>query len=109
VASRCPIRGRGQRRAEGCDLAVDFIDMTSDRRLWTRLQNARPGFVPIAGRHVIAGCEDADPAVARILSVNVDGRIELEVLRGSVDSHCVLLPHDLSGCRFGGVKEGSQG
>ena len=30
------------------DLAVDFMDMTSDRRLWTRLQDARPGFVPIA-------------------------------------------------------------
>ena len=73
------------------DLAVDFMDMTNDRRLWTRLQDARPGFVPIAGRHVIVGCEDADPAVARILTVNAEGHIELEVLRGSVDSHRDLL------------------
>ncbi len=73
------------------DLAVDFMDMTSDRRVWTRLQDARPGFVPIAGRHVIVGCEDAEPAVARILSVNAEGHIELEVLRGSVDSHRDLL------------------
>lgn len=73
------------------DLAVDFMDMTNDRRLWTRLQDARPGFVPIAGRHVIVGCEDAEPAVARILSVNAEGHIELEVLRGSVDSHRDLL------------------
>jgi hypothetical protein len=73
------------------DLAVDFMDMTNDRRLWTRLQDARPGFMPIAGRHVIVGCEDAEPAVARILSVNAEGHIELEVLRGSVDSHRDLL------------------
>ena len=73
------------------DLAVDFMDMTNDRRLWTRLQDARPGFVPIAGRHVIVGCDDADPAVAQILSVNAEGHIELEVLRGTVDSHRDLL------------------
>ena len=73
------------------DLDVDFMDMTDDRRLWTRLEDARPGLVPIAGRHVIVGCEDADPAVARILSVNAEGHIELEVLPGSVDSHRDLL------------------
>ncbi len=73
------------------DLAVDFMDMTNDRRLWTRRQDARPGLVPIAGRHVIVGCDDAEPAVARILSVNAEGHIELEVLRGSVDSHRDLL------------------
>ncbi len=77
---------------DGYDLDVDFMDMTSGRRLWTRLQDARPGFVAIAGRHVIVGCEDADPAVAQILSVNAEGHIEVEVLRGSVDSHRDLLP-----------------
>ena len=74
------------------DLDVDFMDMTNDRRLWTRMEDARPGFVPAVGRHVIVGCEDANPAVARILSVNAVGHIELEVLPGSVDSHRDLLP-----------------
>jgi hypothetical protein len=73
------------------DLAVDFMDMTDDRRLWTTLLGARPEFVPIAGRYVIVGDEDADPAVARILSVNAEGHVELEVLPGSVDSHRGLL------------------
>jgi hypothetical protein len=63
------------------DFDVDFMDMTNDRRLWT-----------VAGRHVIVGCEDASPAVARILSVHAEGHIELEVLPGSVDSHRDLLP-----------------
>lgn len=73
------------------DLAVDFMDMTVDRQLWTRLADARGGFVPIAGRHVVVGGDDADPAVARILSVDSEGRIELEVLRGPVEAHRGLL------------------
>jgi hypothetical protein len=73
------------------DVAVDFMDMNAERRLWTRLSDARPDFVPIAGRHVVVGCEDADSAVARILSVDADGLIELEVLRGPVAAHRDLL------------------
>ena len=73
------------------DLAVDFMDMTDDRRLWTRLQDARAGFVPVAGRYAIVGDEDADLAVAQILSVNAEGHIEVVVLPGSVDSHRGLL------------------
>jgi hypothetical protein len=73
------------------DIAVDFMDMTADRHLWTRLVDARVGFVPIAGRYVTVGSEDADSAVARILSVDVEGRIELEVLKGPVAAHSGLL------------------
>ena len=72
-------------------VTVDFMDMTNDRRLWTRLKDARPGFVPIAGRYVVIGSDDADPAVAKILSVNADGHIELQVLPGTVDPHRDLL------------------
>lgn len=52
------------------ELAVDFMDMTNDRRLWTRLEDARAGFAPVAGRYVIVGCDDDDSGVAQILSVN---------------------------------------
>jgi hypothetical protein len=73
------------------DLAVDFMDMTDSRRLWCRAEDARTGYVVIAGRYVIVGCEDADSAVARILLVDADGNIELEVLRGPVESHLDLV------------------
>jgi hypothetical protein len=73
------------------DLAIDFMDMTADRRVWTRLVDARVGLVPVAGRFVTVGSEDADPAVARILSVDAEGRIELEVLLGPVEAHRSLL------------------
>ena len=43
------------------------------------------------GRQVVVGVEDADPKVARIVAVDADGNVELEVLPGSVESHSDLL------------------
>jgi hypothetical protein len=73
------------------DLAVDFMDMSDDRRLWTRSVDAVSDVKLIPGHHVIVGDDDADAKVARIISVDVDGNIELEVLQGSVESHYDLL------------------
>jgi len=77
--------------ADEYDIAVDFMDMTDDRRLWARAVDARGGFEPVVGRHAIVGDEDADPKVARIVAVDADGNLELEVLSGSVESHLELL------------------
>lgn len=73
------------------DIDVDFMDMVDGGRLWARVEDAKAGFVPIAGRYVTVGCDDADPAVAKVLSVNADGDIELQVLPGDVESHRELL------------------
>jgi hypothetical protein len=73
------------------DLAVDFMDMTDDRRLWTRRVDGRPGFEATVGEYVIVGDEDADARVALVLMIDVGDNIELEVLDGSVDSHRDLL------------------
>ncbi len=70
---------------------VDFMMMRNDRRLWTRLEDVRPGFVPIAGRYAIVGCEDAFPAVAQIISVDIENGIVLEILEGDVEEHRHLL------------------
>ncbi len=77
--------------ADDFDIAVDFMDMTNDGRLWVRASDARPGVEIVVGRHVVVGDEDADPKVARIVSVDADGNVELEVLPGSVESHSDLL------------------
>jgi hypothetical protein len=74
------------------DIAVDFMDMTNDGRLWTRLVDVSDGFVPVAGQYAIVGCEDAEPAVARIISVDSERGITLQVLDGSVEEHRHLLP-----------------
>ena len=73
------------------DIAVDFMDMTRDGRLWTRLKDVRPGFVPIAGRYAIVGCEDAEPAVALIVTVDIEEGVQLQVLDGAVEDHRDLL------------------
>ena len=73
------------------DIAVDFMDMTDDGRLWTRLKDVRNGFVPIAGQYAIVGCEDAEPAVAQIIAVDIERGITVQVLDGTVDDHRHLL------------------
>lgn len=73
------------------DIDVDFMDMTNDGRLWTRLKDVRSGFVLIAGQYAIVGCDDADPAVAQIISVDIENGIVLQVLDGGVEEHRHLL------------------
>lgn len=73
------------------DIAVDFMDMTDDGRLWTRMADVRDGFVPVAGQYAVVGCEDAEPAVARIISVDIERGITLQVLDGTVEEHRHLL------------------
>lgn len=55
------------------DLWVDFQRMGDDGRLLARARNARPGFTITAGMYLVVGCEDARPAVARILTVTAEG------------------------------------
>ncbi|HUP69361.1 MAG TPA: hypothetical protein VM142_06050 [Acidimicrobiales bacterium] len=73
------------------DIAVDFMDMTDDRRLWARAVDIRRSYEPAVGHHAIVGDEDADPRVARILRIDDQGNLELEVLPGDVEAHLDLL------------------
>ncbi|MFT3851378.1 MAG: hypothetical protein QM733_01340 [Ilumatobacteraceae bacterium] len=83
--------GRNAEMTDSYEIAVDFMDMTNDGRLWVRADDARPGTKLSAGRHLIVGDDDADPRVARVLTVDLGGNIELEILPGSVESHADLL------------------
>ena len=74
------------------DLWVDFQRMHDDGRLLGRARNARPDLTITAGMHLVVGCEDARPAVARVLTVTAEGSLELQVLPGPVDLHRDLLP-----------------
>jgi hypothetical protein len=67
------------------DIWVDFMTMRNDGRIWTRMSDVRTGFVPVAGQYAVVGCEDADPAVAQIVSVDIEEGIHLRVLEGSVE------------------------
>ena len=73
------------------DLWVDFTRMLDDGRVRTNLRHALPDFVPVAGHHASVGCEEADPAVAMILSVDAEAAIEVQVLPGTVEDNRSLL------------------
>jgi hypothetical protein len=85
------IERREARVADTYDIAVDFMDMTDDRRLWARPADVRRDVDLAVGRHVVVGDENADPKVARIVSIDSCGNLELEVLPGTVESHLDLL------------------
>ena len=72
------------------DLWVDFMDMTKDRRLFSRLVDARPGFTPVEGGYAVVADDGSDPRAARILEIP-DGLLALEVLHGPVEQHRDLL------------------
>ncbi|MBA2609019.1 MAG: hypothetical protein H0U92_08785 [Actinobacteria bacterium] len=73
------------------DIAVDFMGMVGGSALWASATDVRPGLRPEIGRYVVVADDDADPAVARIVTIDESGNIELEVLPGSVESHQDLL------------------
>lgn len=81
----------GVAMADDFDIAVDFMDMTNEGHLWVRSTDVRVGVEIVVGRHVVVGDEDADPKVAKIVAVDADGNVELEILSGSVESHADLL------------------
>lgn len=76
---------------ERCDVMIDFMDMTAGRRVWVRPVDVRSGVTVAVGGHLVVGDDDADPQVARVVAVDIDGVIELEVLPGTVESHRDLL------------------
>lgn len=73
------------------DITVDFMDMTDDRHLWVRPGDIRPGLHLAVGTHAVVGDDDADPRVARIVSIDTHGNVELEIIPGAVESHLDLL------------------
>jgi hypothetical protein len=73
------------------DIAIDYMDMTDDRHLWVRSADVDPGVTPSVGGHYVVGQEDADPSVARVVAIDDDGFLELEILKGPVAAHRDLL------------------
>lgn len=69
------------------EIAVDYTDMTNDRRFWVLAADVRAGLELSVGRHVVVGDEDADSKVARIVAVDADGNVQVEILPGSVESN----------------------
>jgi hypothetical protein len=59
---------------------VDFMAMADDGTLLARIEDLREGLRVTAGDVVTVGSDDAVPAQAQILNVDIDGTISLRVL-----------------------------
>ena len=73
------------------DLWVDFLRTDGEGLTHTSVRNVSPGVTLRVGEHVVVGNEDADPAVARVVSVDDDGVVLVVVLPGPVEDHRALL------------------
>lgn len=72
------------------DMWVDF-GRVYDGLTYGDLRDAEDGVTVEPGRYIVVGDDDADPAVAQITEVRVDGVVLLKVLPGHADSHLGLL------------------
>ena len=68
------------------DLWVDFHRVDADGLTHASLKDATQGAVIKAGRYVVVGDEDADPAVAEVVEVRPNGVVLLRVLPDHADS-----------------------
>ncbi len=86
---------------------VDFARVYSGLT-YAHIDDAAPGTEIRAGRYLIVGDDDADPAVAQVVEVKDDGTVLLRVLPGHAEQHAMLLgpqrahsPHEPSADRYG--------
>jgi hypothetical protein len=73
------------------DLWVDFHRVDADGLTHGSLKDASPDVAVEAGRYLIVGDEDADPAVAQVVEVKTNGVVLLRVLPGHADQHLDLV------------------
>jgi hypothetical protein len=72
------------------DMWVDF-GRVYDGMAYGDLRDAEADVTVKAGRYLIVGDDDADPAVAQVVEVRADGVVLLKVLPGHADHHLGLL------------------
>lgn len=78
-------------RTMAWDLRVDFHRVDADGLTHAHVDDLSERIEPQPGDYLVVGDEDADPAVAQVVSVDADGVILVRVLPGHADFHRVLL------------------
>jgi hypothetical protein len=73
------------------DLWIDYQARAADGLTPTLARFARPGVSLEVGSFVVVGADDAEPAVAEVVEVRVDGVVMLRVLPGPAADHLELL------------------
>ena len=83
-------RDNGAMESHPRQMWVDFARVYSGLT-YGHIDDAAPGTAIAAGRYLIVGDDDADPAVAQVVEVKDDGTVLLRVLPGHADQHATLV------------------
>lgn len=83
-------RDNGEMGPQPWQMWVDFARVYSGVT-YGHLDDAAPGTQIAAGRYLIVGDDDADPAVAQVIEVKDDGTVLLRVLPGHAELHAALV------------------
>jgi hypothetical protein len=75
------------------DLWVDYHRTDGDGLTHTNRRHLRPGVDLIVGSYLVVGDEDAEPAVAEVVSVDAKGIVLVRVLPGAAEEHLHLVRH----------------
>lgn len=73
------------------DLWVDYHRTDGAGLTHTSLRNAEPGITVEVGHFLVVGNEEAEPAVAEVVSVDDRGVVLVRVLPGPAEDHLHLL------------------
>jgi hypothetical protein len=92
------------------DLWVDFARVDPDGLTHAHTRDLMPDAEIQPGRHIVVGDDDADPAVASVVSVDPSGGVLLRVLPAAAEGHLELLDGSLpDATRDGGEPGGTAG
>lgn len=75
------------------DLWVDYHRTDGAGLTHTNARHTAPGVTLRPGLFLVVGNEEADPAVAEVVSVDADGVVLVRVLPGSAEEHLHLTGH----------------
>jgi hypothetical protein len=75
------------------DLWVDYHRTDGDRLTHATVEDLKPGVDLIVGSYLVVGNEEADPAVAKVVSVDARGIVLVRVLPGPAEEHLHLVRH----------------
>lgn len=75
------------------DLWVDYHRTDGDLLTHATVDDLKPGVDLIVGSCLVVGNEEADPAVAEVVSVDARGIVLVRVLPGPAEEHLHLVRH----------------
>jgi hypothetical protein len=75
------------------DLWIDYHRRDADGLTHASIKDVETGIDLVPGLFIVVGNEDADPAVAEVVTVEENGVVLVRVLDGAAEDHLHLVQH----------------